>query len=97
VLCLQIGDFLGDIGRGPDEEAWYNRVRELYMSGSCGVLFGHWFYVEANVVVSYDFQDWTSPGYHSTSRFGTCSRMGASFYLEKHRKSTASLRFCCSS
>ena len=31
----QIGDFLGDIGRGPEEEAWYNAIRKEYMAGVC--------------------------------------------------------------
>lgn len=31
----QIGDFLGDIGRGAAEEAWYTRIREEYLAGNC--------------------------------------------------------------
>lgn len=33
VCCAQIGDFLGDIGRGAEEEEWYKQIRATYMAG----------------------------------------------------------------
>jgi hypothetical protein len=36
MVCLddrQIGDFLGDIGRGAEDEAWHVSIREEFMRG----------------------------------------------------------------